>query len=568
VLHASPTTPVDQLVDVAQAFTPRAQVLGPFVLLDVGGLSALFGTPEELGGTIRHACPACRAVAVASSASAALLLACGREGLTVLAPSVEKRALAELDIDVLIEVIQARVSAALPAAPVSSAPAPAISELGPPTLSPSVGWRHPRDTHQAQHVRRPRPRAAASIDMRQALLTLQQCRATLRRWGIRHLGALAALPRAEVHARLGEIGVSWQRLASGEDDEPLVPWLAEPIFEELLELEWPIEGFEPLSFVLARLLEPLSARLERADRGAVAIRTALHLTNKQVHVRVIPLPAPMREPKTLRTLVLLDLESHPPSAPIDRVLVHLEPTPGRVLQWTLFERAQPAPEQVATLMARLTALMGEGRAGSPSLVDSWRPGVFAMEAFAPPPADAVRPADTSGAEPDYGMPAGALPGQRALPLAFRRFRLPIPVRVRVDDGRPVRLTTDRRGITGGAIVQSAGPSRTSGEWWATARTDCDATLRGGESTEMREVVNLGDCSLGGALPESRSQELSRASAIHSRQTVAHSRKSFIPSRHGSSWDRDEWDIALADGTVYRVFVEREVGQWFLEGVFD
>jgi hypothetical protein len=25
---------------------------------------------------------------------------------------------------------------------------------------------------------------------------------------------------------------------------------------------------------------------------------------------------------------------------------------------------------------------------------------------------------------------------------------------------------------------------------------------------------------------------------------------------------------MADGTVYRLFIEREVGQWFLEGVFD
>ena len=166
----------------------------------------------------------------------------------------------------------------------------------------------------------------------------------------------------------------------------------------------------------------------------------------------------MREPKTLRTLVLLDLESHPPAAPIDRVQVRLEPTPGRVLQWTLFERAQPAPEQVATLMARLTALMGEGRVGSPALVDSWRPGAFAMEAFAPRTGRRVRLVRNSRPWPA---------GRQALPLAFRRFRLPIPVRVRVDDGRPVRLTTDRRGVTGGAIVQAAGPWRTSGAWWVT-----------------------------------------------------------------------------------------------------
>ncbi len=35
-----------------------------------------------------------------------------------------------------------------------------------------------------------------------------------------------------------------------------------------------------------------------------------------------------------------------------------------------------------------------------------------------------------------------------------------------------------------------------------------------------------------------------------------------------AWDRDEWDVAMTDGTIYRFVVEREVGQWFLEGVID
>jgi hypothetical protein len=408
---------------------------------------------------------------------------------------------------------------------------------------------------------------------------LHQCRATLRRWGIHRLGGLVALPRPDVHARLGELGVSWQRLASGQDEEPLVPWLAEPVFEDLLELEWPIEGFEPLSFVLARLLEPLAVRLERADRGAVAIRTALHLTNREVHVRVIPLPAPMRDPKTLRTLVLLDLESHPPSAAVDRVHVRLEPTPGRVLQWTLFARAQPAPEQVATLLARLTALMGDGHVGSPALVDTWRPGAFAMAPFAPPP-----PADDP---PPVSSEAGSVP------LAFRRFRLPVPVRVRVEDGRPIRVTTDRRGITGGAIVQAAGPWRTSGDWWATStdretgvgsrESDSDRRRDAGtgsrESEAPREAADLDrDCSVSRELSESSNEDQSRTSSLRSRSASAPSRQGSSGSRRPTPdsrslsrshpWDRDEWDIAMADGTVYRLFVEREVGQWFLEGVFD
>ena len=560
VLRASPSTPLDALVEVAQAFTPRLQVLGPFVLLDVGGLSALFGTPEELGDAIHQACPACRAVALASTAAAALLLACGREGLTVLEPAAQQAALAALPIDVLIEVTQARLSVTVPVVPISIPPGLASSQSSTPALSPAVGWRHPRDTHQAHHTRRPRPPAAAPSQMRQALMTLQQCGATLRRWGILRLGALAALPRPDVHARLGELGVGWQRLASGEDEEPLVPWLVEPIFEELLELDWPIEGFEPLAFVLARVLEPLSGRLERADRGAVAIRTALHLTNKQVHVRVIPLPAPMRDPKTLRTLVLLDLESHPPTAPIDRVQVRLEPTPGRVLQWTLFDRAQPAPEQVATLMARLTALMGEGRAGSPALVDSWRPGGFAMEPFAPAPAGVARPGDAARTAWDRSLAVDAPPAQTSLPLAFRRFRLPISVRVRVDDGRPTRLTTDRRGVTGGAIVQAAGPWRTSGAWWVTA-ADRESGV-GSRESEKRDAPGLKQRE--GVESREGLPDVESGNPAISRLPTAGSR---LPSRSWP-WDRDEWDIAMADGTVYRLFVEREVGQWYLEGVFD
>lgn len=606
VLHASPETPLDALLAVAQAFTPRFQAIGPFVLLDVGGLSALFETPPELGDAIHRACPACRSVALASTAAAAMLLACGRQGLTVLEPEAQKAALTQLPIDVLVDVTEARLSAAIPIAPGSRDPGQAASSSslsGSPTgssppLSPAVGWRHPRDTHQAHHTRRPRVARTESTQHRQALMALHQCRAALRRWGIHRLGALAALPRPDVHARLGELGVSWQRLASGEDEEPLVPWLAEPVFEDVLELEWPIEGFEPLSFVLARLLEPLAVRLERADRGAVAIRTALHLTNRQVHVRVIPLPAPMRDPKTLRTLVLLDLESHPPSAAVDRVHVRLEPTPGRVLQWTLFARAQPAPEQVATLLARLTALMGDGHVGSPALVDTWRPGAFAMAPFAPPPS----PADD---------PPRAAREAVTVPLAFRRFRLPVPVRVRVDDGRPIRVTTDRRGITGGAIVQSAGPWRTSGEWWATCDTRREPGSGSRESEEPREGVDRDrDCSVSSALSESRNEAQSRESVFPSRSAAAPSREVSVPSRQdppgsrlptpgsrqgsvdsrlpaadsrphsfdsrfpvpGSRrsppWDRDEWDIAMADGTVYRLFVEREVGQWFLEGVFD
>src|SRR5207253_1429574 len=139
---------------------------------------------------------------------------------------------------------------------------------------------------------------------------------------------LAALPSADLAARLGPRGLAWQSLARGDDVRPLVPTLPLERFDASLDLEWPIEGLEPLSFVLTRLLEPLSTRLERRDRGAAVLHVQLRLVSKEIHARRLELPSPMRDVRTLRTLALLDLEAHPAPAAIDRVTITIDPTPA------------------------------------------------------------------------------------------------------------------------------------------------------------------------------------------------------------------------------------------------
>jgi protein ImuB len=37
---------------------------------------------------------------------------------------------------------------------------------------------------------------------------------------------------------------------------------------------------------------------------------------------------------------------------------------------------------------------------------------------------------------------------------------------------------------------------------------------------------------------------------------------------GDAWDRDEWDVALNDGGIYRLFVQRPIESWFVEGAYD
>ncbi len=450
----------DALVAIARDFSPRLERHGRWpaikagptetsVVLDVGGLGCLLGDPQTIGTELQRAAaahgPQIR-VAIAQTQTAARLLAIGNAALTVAAGDVAA-AVAALPLDTLRVLIE--------------------DDAGP-----------------ANGAEKGREKTAGRM---KATVTRLD---TFRRWGLTTLAEIAALPIADLSERMGQHGLVLQRIASGADLSPLVPDPGIPRFIQMMELEWPIASLEPLSFVLARLLDPVSAALERADRGAAALRLDLRLVDRTMHRRVLQLPAAMRDPKVLRTLLLLDLESHPPSTGIDIVTVEVDPAPARIVQYSLLERAMPSPETLATLTARLGALVGETRCGSPVLLDTWRPDGFELQRFSPESRVSNREPRTANRDA----------------LVMRRFRPPVAVRVLVDRGRPARVFIDRRGMPGGHVLQAAGPWRTSGAWW-------DASP-------------------------------------------------------GAPWDRDEWDIALSDGSICRLFRDRLGDCWFLDGVLD
>jgi protein ImuB len=238
-----------------------------------------------------------------------------------------------------------------------------------------------------------------------------------------------------------------------------VPTPQRETFECTLELEWPVDGLEPLSFLLARVLEPLCAHLKQRGRRAAALELDLGLVDGRRHRRALRPTAPSAEPRTWRTLLLLDLETHPPDEAIQALTVRAEPTPARTVQFSLLDPAQPSPERLAETMARLHAWTAAGRAGAPALLDTHRPGAFGMETFAPGPVIA----DASLAGP---------PGPR---LALRAFRPPRPARVALRDGAPTFVSA---GAVRGEVVDRAGPWRASGDWWdaAWSREEWDVSL--------------------------------------------------------------------------------------------
>ena len=348
---------VSPLEALAREFSPRVEVHGgDLVSLDIVGLGRLLGTPADIAQQLQRS--ACERglrlqVAVAPTRTAALLLAIGRHGVTVARPGGERDAVAPIALGILRQLPAGRVRGSGP-------------RLAPGPRSQAPG---------------PEPQA----------LEASEVVSLLQRWGLKTLGDLAALPSRPLSERLGQQGVMWQRLARGEDLQPLLAREAEAPIEETLDLEWPVEGLEPLSFVFARMCEPLAERLAALDLAAVVLHLSFRLVSRDTETRQLQLPAPMRDPKVLRTLILLHLESHPLTAGVDRLSLRVEAAPARVTQFSLLARARPFPEQLATLLGRLSALLGERRVGAPALVDTYRPGAFTMAPFscgaAVPPAE-------------------------------------------------------------------------------------------------------------------------------------------------------------------------------------
>ena len=126
-----------------------------------------------------------------------------------------------------------------------------------------------------------------------------------------------------------------------------------------------------------------------------------------------------------------------------------------------------------------------------------------------------------------------------VPQALRRCRHPVPARVAVVDGQPGRVTTDRHGFVGGQVLICAGPWRTSGEWWVPAGRSGESGRAGGENAAHR-----------------------------AHQTYQTDQTHLAHQAYQTSWNRDEWDVALSDGAVYRIFRDRETDGWFIDAIAD
>src|SRR5262245_57268081 len=211
VLARAPLSASEQraLLDVALSHSPRVEDGGPvLVYLAVTGLRGLFGEEPAIGEAL------CR-----RAAERALVVSVGI-GASRASAGLAARLADPVTADPVMVVAPGQDQAALASAPLSVLPcAPEMLAL-------------------------------------------------LRRWGLRTLGELAALPAAALHERLGAEGPRLRDLARGIDPRPLDPWAPERVIEESVDLDWDIAELPALAEVVSRLIEGIAVRLAREDWDA------------------------------------------------------------------------------------------------------------------------------------------------------------------------------------------------------------------------------------------------------------------------------------------------------------
>jgi protein ImuB len=483
------------LLDVAHAFTPRVEDTHPDrLLLDLDGLERLYGSAatmaRELASRVSTVGLECN-LGMAANPNAAMYAASGFSGITVIYPGDETKRLGVLPLAVLLDSFD---------------------------IACGGKAKTPAAARESEKLR-------------------EQMLATLARWGVRDFRRLALLPEHALASRLGEAGARLQRLSRGEGVRTLA--LCEPAtrFEEAMDLESAVETIESLSFVLNRLLEQLCARLEARALAVQELKLRLQLERRvgdeqtttvqelaaagnnladqgdgNLYVRTLRLPVAMRDPKVFLKLLQLDLAAYPPVAPVCKVWIAAEPARPRSAQRGLFLPVTPEAEKLEITLARIAGIVGERRAGIAKLLDTHRPDAFRMERF------------DSQQEPVNGDPSLTLSDTDDIPpIALRILRPARQLCVLLKEGRPCKLAwlernSDREDLQG-KILWSAGPWRSSGDWWTEQATAKNAT----EETQ--------------------------------------------------AWDREEWDIALANNdeasvALYRIYCDMGTGHWLADASYD
>src|SRR5260370_28901964 len=281
--------------------------------------------------------------------------------------------------------------------------------------------------------------------------SVQEILTILHKWGIHTLGQLAALDKEQLGARLGSEAIRMLERANGAYNRVLKLVRPPESFEESFEFENEIETAEPLLFMVRRLLEQVARRLSSIYLVAKELTLQITFADKQIYERVFKIPQPTNDVGLLFRMLQTHLENFRSEHPIVAVALIAQPSKPAREQFEFFETTLRNSHQLSETLARLTALLGADRVGTPVLEETHRPDAFRLEPFT----WAVESAVPSGESSHALTTAHAT-------AVLRRFRPAAAVLLLLD---PVMPDHVRSPEICGEIIEQRGPYLISGNWW-------------------------------------------------------------------------------------------------------
>ena len=324
---------------------------------------------------------------------------------------------------------------------------------------------------QAENVQR----STSNVQRPTVKKAAQEILAILHKWGIHTLGQLAALDKEQLAARLGPEAVRMWERANGQFNRVLKLVRPPESFAETFEFENEIETVEPLLFILRRFLEQLTLRLSGIYLVTKELTLRISFVNKQVYERIFKIPQPTNAIGLLFRMLQTHLENFRSKHQIVAVALIAQPSKPAREQFGFFETTLRNPHQLSETLARLTALLGADRVGTPVLEETHRPDAFRLEPFAWAVAYAV----------PSGKSSHALRTAHATAV-LRRFRPAVSASVLLDENMPAHVRSPE---IWGKILKQRGPYLISGNWWdekSWARAEWDLQLETGELVRCHE----------------------------------------------------------------------------------
>jgi protein ImuB len=297
--------------------------------------------------------------------------------------------------------------------------------------------------------------------------------------GIRSIRDLQQVPKDELINRYGQQFRKIIDVIEQKGSRLLTPNVKENKVSWEYNLDFPVEDFEPLIFILNHGLDKLLGETSRQGFSTEQLDLAFKLQNRTECFYEIKTSFPTLEKAFWLKLINLRISLAPPESEIVAIHVTSHFIPPRPAQRGLYAVSKPDPEKLLLTVNKLKKLVGEENVGVPVLLDQRVEKAFGIDVEGVPTGNAecgVRNAESVKSTPDMKTTSSEFPVDIQSDSAFRTphsafespiiafsyFNPPIKAEVLVRDKKLIFLRTQ---FFSGRVKEYSGVWKANSKWW-------------------------------------------------------------------------------------------------------